>query len=374
MAPKRTTSANPATTTTTTTTSMTDAQLETLIEQGVATALAVRDADRNMNGDDIHNSGTGARRTERVTRECTYPDFMKCKPLNFKGTEGVVELTQLRVKEKLMTLSEAIKANNNNNNRIRGKISAGLTLQDLVKRNHTEGGNATAPVKVYAVGRAGTNPDSNVVTELGSFDAIIGMDWFAKYQAVIVCAEKIIRIPWGNETLIIHGDGSNQGNETRLNIIRAQRRRMEFQIDFVPGVAPVARAPYRLVPSEMKELSEQLKELSDKGFIRPSSSPGELQSYFSRRLSVYSKIDLRLGYHQLSVREEDIPKTAFRTRYGHYEIQVMTLGLMNVPAVFIDLMNRVCKPYLDKFVIVFIDDILIYSKNKQEHEEKLKLI
>nr|GEW05265.1 hypothetical protein [Tanacetum cinerariifolium] len=94
LAPKRTTRANPATTTTTTTTSVTDAQLEALIEQGVARALAARDANRNTNGDDRHNSRTGARRTERVTRECTYPDFMKCKPLNFKGTEGVFELTQ----------------------------------------------------------------------------------------------------------------------------------------------------------------------------------------------------------------------------------------------------------------------------------------
>ncbi|GJU20586.1 putative reverse transcriptase domain-containing protein [Tanacetum coccineum] len=300
--------------------------------------------------------------------------------------------------------------------------------------------------------------------ELGSFDAITGMDWLVKYQAIIVCGEKIVRIPWGNETLIVHGDGSNRGNESRLHIIsytktqeymlkgcpvflanittketedKSEKKRLEdvpivqyfpnvfpedlpglpptqqveFQIDLIPGAAPVARAPYRLAPSEMKELSNQLKELSDKGFIRPSSSPWGAPVLFVKKKdgsfrmcidyrelnkltlknrypllriddlfdqlqgsSVYSKIDLRSGYHQLRVREEDIPKMAFKTRYGHYEFQVMPFCLTNAPAVFMDLMNRVCKPFLDKFMIIFIDDILIYSKDKKEHKEHLKAV
>ncbi|GJZ88121.1 putative reverse transcriptase domain-containing protein [Tanacetum coccineum] len=675
ITPKRRTTRSTPVTDTPTTTSVMNAQLQAMIDQGVTTALAARDATRN--GDDSHTLGTGVRRNERVVRECTYQDFRKCQPLYFKGTEGVVELTQwferietvfrisnssvenqikfstctllagaltwwnshvmtvghdvaytmtwtdlkkkmmnkyyprnemkkleaelwnLKVKEsdkieryvgglpdmihssvvasKPKTMQEAIEmatelmdkkistlaerqaeskrkledtSRNNQNqqqpfkrqnvaraytagsgdkkpyggikplctkcnynhdgpcapkcykcNRVghlardcRSPANANTGSNQRgngagqkptcyecgvqghfkrecpkLKNNNNRGnqvGNARAPAKVYAVGQAGTNPDANIVTgtfllnnryasilfdtgadrsfvstafssqiditpnaldhdyaveladgrivgvntiirgctlnfldhpfninlmpvEMGSFDVIIGMDWLSKYQAVIVCAEKIVRIPYGNETLIIRGDGSNQGSETRLNIISCTRtqkymlkgcqvflahvttkeaedkseekrledvpilrdfpevfpedlpglpptRQVEFRIDLVPGAAPVARAPYRLAPSEMKELSEQLKELSDKGFIRPSSSPWGAPVLFVKKKdgsfwmcidyrelnkltvknryplpqiddlfdqlqgsSVYSKIDLRSGYHQL---------------------------------------------------------------------------
>ncbi|GJX72638.1 putative reverse transcriptase domain-containing protein [Tanacetum coccineum] len=552
MAPKRrTTRLNPETTpaaTAATTTTVTNAQLQAMINQGVTAALAARDA--NTNGVDSHNSGIGARRNERATREYTYTDFMKCQPLNFKGTEGVfstctllgnaltwwnshirtvgndiayamswtklkkkmtdkycprteikklkVELWELKVKgtdvigynqrfqllallygrmfpeesdkiekyvgglpdmihgsvvaSKPKTMQEATEmkieehsepktteqeaehwsglhykdchfardcrsmANASNVNHRRGTGSGQKPTcfecgaQGHFKRecpklmnnnncgNQVGGGNA--PAKVYA---AGTNPDSNAVTgtfllnnryasilfdigvnrsfvstafssqidipptaldhyydveladgriiglntilrgctlnilnhpfnidlmpvELGSFDAIISMDWLVKYQVIIVCAEKIVRILWGNETLIIHGDRSNRGHKACLHIISYSKtqeymlkgclvflanvntketedksekkqledvpiirdfpdvfledflglpptQQVEFQIDLIPGAAPVAWVPYRLAPSEMKELSEKLKELSDKGFIRPISSP-----------------------------------------------------------------------------------------------------
>ncbi|GJR97577.1 putative reverse transcriptase domain-containing protein [Tanacetum coccineum] len=241
------------------------------------------------------------------------------------------------------------------------------------------------------------------------------MDWLSTYHAVIVGAEKMVRIPFGNEILTFHGDGSNNAHVTTKN---AEDKSKEKQLEDVPIVQDFPKvfledlsAPYRLAPSEMKELPVQLKELSDKSFIRPSSSPWGAPILFVKKKdrsfrmcidyrelnklmvknryllpriddlfdqlqgsSDYSKIDLKPGYHQLRVREEYIPKTAFKTRYGHYEFQVMSFGLTNAPAIFMDLMNRVCKPYLDKFVIVFIDDILIYSKSKQEHEWHLKLI
>ncbi|GJR32950.1 retrovirus-related pol polyprotein from transposon TNT 1-94 [Tanacetum coccineum] len=230
-----------------------------------------------------------------------------------------------------------------------------------------------------------------------TFDIIIGIDWLVKHDAVIVCGEKVVRIPYRNKMLIVESDKG----VSRLKVISCIKAR----------AAPVARAPYRLAPSKMRDFSVQLQELLEKGFIRPSSSPWgapvlfvkkkdgsfrmcidyrELNKLTVKNLyplsrindlfdqlqgsSVYSKIGLRSGYHQLHIKEEDIPITASKTRYSHFEFHVMPFGLTNVPAVFMDLMNRVCKPYLDKFVIVFIDNILVYSKDEEEHGKHLKII
>ncbi|GJS58715.1 DNA/RNA polymerases superfamily protein [Tanacetum coccineum] len=188
-------------------------------------------------------------------------------------------------------------------------------------------------------------------------------------------------------------------------------REIEFGIELIPGAEPISKAPYRMAPVELKELKEQLQEMLENGFIRPSVSPWGAPVLFvkkkdgSMRLCIdyrelnritirnryplpriddlfdqlqgakyFSKIDLRSGYHQLRVREQDISKTAFRTRYGHYEFLVMPFGLTNAPAVFMDLMNRIFHEYLDKFVIVFIDDILVYSKSEEEHEQHLRIV
>nr|GEU78070.1 putative reverse transcriptase domain-containing protein [Tanacetum cinerariifolium] len=606
MAPKKRTMRATLATTTTPGTTITDAQLQALIDWGVATALAKRDADRSRNGDNSNDSRTSRRRQVTTQQECTYTDFLKCQPtrsaltwrnshIRAVGQDVSYAMPWVALKrmitdkyyprgdkkpyggtkhlcpkcnyhhdgpcapkctscKKIGHLARDCKGrpdatNNNNNQRAQGSNARGITCFECGVQGHyksdcpklkngnqgNRAGNKNDVARAYAVGTARTNPNSNIVTgtlllnnyyalilfdtganrsfistafsslidiipttldhgydveladgritwvntlikgctlkflnhpfninlmpvEMGSFDVIIGIDWLVKHHAVIVCDEKLVRVPFDNKILIIHGYASDNGHESQLNIISCPKtqkylmkgcpiflahvtmkgaedkskenrledvpivqdfpevfpedlpgipptRQVEFQIDLIPCAAPVARVPYRLASSEMKELSDQLKELADKGFIRPSSSPWGAPVLFVKKKdgsfrmcidyqelnkltvknryplpriddlfdqlqgsSNYSKIDLRSGYHQLRVREEDILKTAFRTQYEHYKFQVMPFGFTNAPAVFMDLMNPVCKP------IVFIDDILIYSKSEQEQEEHLKLI
>ncbi|GJX54479.1 putative reverse transcriptase domain-containing protein [Tanacetum coccineum] len=267
--------------------------------------------------------------------------------------------------------------------------------RDCPKLKNKNGGNGNAQGWVYAVGKAEENgnavgkPDSNIVTGtflLNNRYASILFDTGAdrsfmstafsslidiiptpldNHYDVELADGKIVEETWYYDS-IIGMDWLRASARDRLPPVRP----VEFQIDLIPGL--------RLGPSTIP-LSSTLRRRNcgfNKLTVKNRYPLPRIDDLFDQLQgsSIYSKIDLRSGYHQLRVREQDIPKTAFRTRYGHYEFQVMPFGLTNAPAVFMDLMNRVCKPYLDKFVIVFIDDILIYSKEREDMKNNLKTI
>ena len=294
---------------------------------------------------------------------------------------------------------------------------------------------------------------------LVGIDLILGMDWLSKNHAIIDCNKKKVYLAGdiaSGKKLFFKGEqsenhpllisyvkatkflqkgcqgflasvveeikGSKEVDPSSVRIVSEfldvfleelpgipPERELEFSIDLLSGTTPISKAPYRMAPAELQELKIQLKELLEKGFIRPSVSPwgapvlfvkkkdGTLRLCIDYRLlnqvtiknkyplpriddlfdqlksvGVFSKIDLRSSYHQIRINDEDVMKSAFRTRYGHYEFLVMPFGLTNAPAASMDLMNRVFHDYLDEFVIVFVDDILIYSDNEVQHEEHLR--
>jgi hypothetical protein len=275
-----------------------------------------------------------------------------------------------------------------------------------------------------------------IILEASSIDLILGMSWLRKAKAIIQCGRGTVELtrPKGERfdieitvtTSTKHAsffiDVEFVGNN--IHVVRdfpdvfleelpgmPLDREVEFVIDLLPGTAPISKRPYRMSVEELKELKKELTELQKARYIRPSSSPWGAPVLFvqkkdgSQRMCVdyrslndvnvknkyqlpriedlfdqmrgarvFSKIDLRSGYHQMKIRPSDIPKMAFSTRYGLYEFTIMSFGLTNAPAYFMNLMNMVFMEYLDRFVVVFIDDILIYSKSDSDHEEHLRLV
>ena len=300
-------------------------------------------------------------------------------------------------------------------------------------------------------------PADLIVLGIHDFDIVLDMNWLSKHRATLDCYKKEVRLVCPEEPGVIFRGIRREIAPRLINAMTASKilwkgcqgylsfvvdrrqegtrmedipivkefpdvfpgdisglpldREVEFTIDLIPGTEPISIPPYRMAPSELRELKAQLEELLSKGFIRPSISPWGAPVLFVKKKDgslklcidykqlnrvtirnqyplpridelfdqlqgsrVYSKIDLRSGYHQLRVQESDVPKTAFRTRYGHYEFLVMPFGLTNAPVAFMDLMYRVFHPYLDRFVIIFIDDILVYSGSLEEHSEHLRIV
>jgi hypothetical protein len=310
-------------------------------------------------------------------------------------------------------------------------INRGITISTLGGRVATYQINRQVPIKFGSL----VIRTTLIILGLDSVDIILGADWLTRHQAVLDIAARAIEIhspAYGDTVLYLPDQGCTrscafvmiESPVEKIPVVcnypdvfpdelpgMPPDRDIEFAIELQPGTAPISKRPYRMPPAELAELKKQLQELLDKGFIRPSTSPWGCPALFVKKkdeslrmcvdyrplnavtiknkyplpridvlfdqlvgAKVFSKIDLRSGYHQIKIRASDIPKTAFSTRYGLYEFLVMSFGLTNAPTYFMYLMNSVFMPELDKFVVVFIDDILVYSKNEDEHTEHLHIV
>jgi hypothetical protein len=273
---------------------------------------------------------------------------------------------------------------------------------------------------------------SLIVLEGQGIDAILGMNWMKRHRALLDTTARTVHLDSPEQenttlqlalTLVTSVAMHHTVTQNLEDIPVACElpdifpedlpgmppdQDVEFIIELQPRMAPISRRPYKMTPKELAKLKVQLNELLDKGCIRPSSSPWGCSALFVKKKDqslrlcvnyqplnavtiknkyplpridilfdqlagarVFSKIDLRSGYHQIKIRPKDVPKTAFSTRYGLYEYLVMSFGLTNAPAHFMYMMNSVFMPELDKFVVVFIDDILIYSNSEEEHVQHL---
>jgi hypothetical protein len=274
-----------------------------------------------------------------------------------------------------------------------------------------------------------------ILLDLEGIDVILGTNWMTEHRVLLDISSRVIKIdsPYhGATTLYLPQQEYLNSCTYAITDLKVKDipvvcecpdvfpddlpgmppdRDIEFIIELQPGTAPISKRPYRMPPNELAELKIQLQDLLDKGFIYPSASPWGCPALFVKKkdnslrlcvdyrplnavtiknkyplpridilfdqlagAKVFSKIDLRSGYHQIKIKSCDIPKTAFSTRYGLYEYLVMSFGLTNAPAYFMYLMNSVFMPELDKFVVVFIDDILIYSKTEEDHTNHLHIV